>query len=138
MGETERSASNLGIADVRRQGGPRLTAGETELCVPDGHVPMFECVRRRLADEIRSRCLASGTALPSARSLASAWNIDPTTVTRAYARLAAEGLVRRLPGTKRWAVALAAGSANGGGAVQPPGGGHLSQRSSAGTSRSRS
>lgn len=73
--------------------------------IPAGtDVPPFERVRRHLAQRIWTGELAQGAALPSARSVAADWEVDATTVMRAYVRLAADGLVVRVRGTRRWLV----------------------------------
>jgi GntR family transcriptional regulator, histidine utilization repressor len=71
---------------------------------PDGRLPPFEQLRRHLAAQIRSGAIAPGAVLPSARSLAAVLNLHATTVGRAYRRLAAEGLVSHVRGTRRWAA----------------------------------
>lgn len=85
----------------------RLIAGDAGL-----GLPRYERVRRHLADLIRTGGLEVGAPLPSARSLAATWGVDATTVTRAYARLAAEGLVEPVEGTRRWLVSRPAARAS--------------------------
>lgn len=69
--------------------------------------PLFEQIRRGIADAITTGLLADGARLPAVRQLASDLRIAPGTVARAYAALEGEGRVTtsRATGTRVRAAA---------------------------------
>lgn len=66
---------------------------------PNSGVPIY----RQLMDQVRalvaSRQLAAGAMLPSIRQLATDLEVNMMTVSKAYARLEADGLLERVRGT---------------------------------------
>ena len=74
------------------------TGGFRFLLSPSSGVPLY----RQLIDQLRleafSGRLAPGTMLPSVRQVAHDLKINPMTVSKAYSRLAEEGVVVRVPG----------------------------------------
>lgn len=60
---------------------------------PDSATPPFEQVRSQIATLVASGELASGTRLPTVRSLATELTLAVNTVARAYQELAADGVV---------------------------------------------
>ena len=56
---------------------------------------VMEAIRRKVA----SRALTTGEKLPSIRRFAAMMHVSPSTVVEAYDRLAAEGMIRSLPGS---------------------------------------
>lgn len=65
---------------------------------PTSGVPVY----RQLMDEVRADIATGrqpvGSILPSVRQVAKELEINPMTVSKAYSRLEAEGLLERLPG----------------------------------------
>lgn len=62
---------------------------------PTSGVPIY----RQLVDQVRrlvaSGQLAAGTELPSVREVAAEYTVNPTTISKAYSLLEAEGLLQR-------------------------------------------
>ena len=75
---------------------------------PSGRAARVQAPFERAAEfvhgRIRSGALPVGLPLPSTRRLAAELGLAPATVGRAYARLAASGVVAVLPGESRWTV----------------------------------
>ena len=56
-------------------------------------VKLYETVTQEIGGMIRSGSLAAGDQLPSIRALSESRNVSPTTVSRAYEALEANGLI---------------------------------------------
>jgi len=60
--------------------------------------PVFRQIRDQLRFQVAAGALAPGTAIPSTRDLAAELEINPMTVSKAYAQLEHEGVLERRPG----------------------------------------
>lgn len=61
-------------------------------------IPPYLQIAEDVASRIRSGQIAEGGAIPSARQIASTWNVAIATATKAHAHLRTIGLVRAVPG----------------------------------------
>ena len=68
------------------------------LLSPSSGVPLYRQLIDQLRVEIFSGRLDPGSMLPSVRQVAHDLQINPMTVSKAYSRLADEGVVERMPG----------------------------------------
>ncbi len=70
------------------------------LIVVDTHsgVPVYRQLMEQIRFHVASGLLAAGDALPSTRALSGELNVNPMTVSKAYALLEREGVVERRPG----------------------------------------
>jgi len=68
------------------------------LLSPGSGAPLYRQLMDQLRVEIFSGRLGPGTMLPSVRQVAHDLKINPMTVSKAYSRLADEGVVERMPG----------------------------------------
>ena len=73
-------------------------AGFRFLLSPSSGAPLYRQLIDQLRVEIFSGRLAPGSMLPSVRQVAHDLQINPMTVSKAYSRLADEGVVERMPG----------------------------------------
>lgn len=73
-------------------------AGFHFLLSPSSGAPLYRQLIDQLRVEVFSGRLAPGTMLPSVRQVAHELEINPMTVSKAYSRLADEGVLERVPG----------------------------------------
>jgi len=73
-------------------------AGFRFLLSPSSGAPLYRQLMDQLRVEVFSGRLAPGTMLPSVRQVAHELEINPMTVSKAYSRLADEGVLERVPG----------------------------------------
>lgn len=66
---------------------------------PSSGVPIYRQIMDQLKALIASRKLAAGELVPSIRQLAAELEVNMMTVSKAYARLEAEGVLERVRGT---------------------------------------
>ncbi len=77
--------------------------------LPQSGVPIYQQIVEQAAALIAGGRLAPGDLLPSVREVARSADINPMTVSKAYSRLEAEGLVERVRGRGMRVIELAAG-----------------------------
>lgn len=65
---------------------------------PHSGVPVFRQLRDQIRFQILSGMLRPGEELPSTRTLSAELGVNPMTISKAYSRLEAEGLVAKRPG----------------------------------------
>lgn len=78
------------------EGGGAMTGGAEDLRImvrDDDPTPVYEQIRSQIEAAIRGGALQGGDKLPSVRQLAGDLRIAPGTVAKAYAELAAQGLI---------------------------------------------
>ena len=74
------------------------TGGFHFLLSPTSGAPLYRQLMDQLRVEIFSGRLLPGSMLPSVRQVAQELKINPMTVSKAYSRLADEGILERIPG----------------------------------------
>lgn len=65
---------------------------------PSSGVPIFRQVIEQVQAFLAGRQLQPGEMLPSVRQMASELSVNPMTISKAYARLEADGIVERIRG----------------------------------------
>ena len=75
---------------------------------PSSGVPIYRQIMDQVRALVTSQCLRSGELLPSIRQLATDLEVNMMTVSKAYARLEAEGVLERVRGTGMRVRALTA------------------------------
>src|SRR5690349_19316139 len=80
---------------MKRAGGALLPTFELEAASP---IPLYAQVYRRIRESILGGSLATGSRLPSTRTLAADLSASRSTVEAAFAQLASEGFLERRVG----------------------------------------